>query len=176
MKINPLSKFFLKAAGLFVAWQLLYGLWIKPDQRLDNWLSYGVGKGAAVLMQLFGQEAACNKLANGSIMFYWNNQQAVFIGNACNGMEVMALFLGFILLISGSWKKKAWFLPLGMGIIFISNSIRVALLGVNYLSSPDTFDFNHKYTYLIAVYSIVFLLWMWWVEHFSGLRRKTIVE
>jgi hypothetical protein len=54
--------------------------------------------------------------------------------------------------------------------------VRVAVLAVNYHFSRHTFDFNHKYTYSFLVYSVIFGLWMLWVNRFSGLRKTTIKQ
>jgi len=39
----------------------------------------------------------------------------------------------------------------------------VALITINYYA-PQYIEFNHTYTFTILVYSIIFLLWMWWVN------------
>jgi exosortase/archaeosortase family protein len=73
----------------------------------------------------------------------------------------------------GPWKKKMWFVPLGILSIYLINSLRVIGLAVNHMVSQESFDFNHKYTFTILIYGAIFFFWMIWVNRFSGINVKS---
>ena len=98
----------------------------------------------------------------------------VFIATGCNGIEMMALFAGFVLIFEGSWKHKIWFIPLGVIILHGLNILRVLSLIFIGRNSLENLEFNHKYTFTILLYLITFLFWMIWVKYFSILRDKKI--
>jgi hypothetical protein len=37
------------------------------------------------------------------------------------------------------------------------------------IKSPESLEFNHKYTFTLLVYSLIFALWMLWVNRYSNL-------
>lgn len=94
------------------------------------------------------------------------------IESACNGLVLMMLFAGFIIAFPGPWKHKLWFIPLGIVIIHVVNILRVAALGWNYVSASRSFEFNHKYTFELVVYCVIFLMWMWWSNQYANLKRN----
>lgn len=94
----------------------------------------------------------------------------IWIGDPCNGLVLFALFTGFVLAFPGPWKRKLWFIPLGIVTIHAINVVRVTALAliVYYYPDPEVLDFNHTYTFTILVYGYVFSLWYWWAAKLSG--------
>jgi len=180
--LSPLQQFAVKGALLFVLWHGLYSLHFEPKGTLDQPLTQWVTQGATTLFNAVGVEAhyvlEVKDDPNKGMLLYLGERPSVGVGNPCNGLEVMVLFIGFVLLAPGSWKRKWWFLLLGLSIIYLANAVRVMVLGITFLESPSSFDFHHKYTYKIAVYGVVVLLWMWWVEKLSGgsWKKETVSE
>ncbi len=164
---SALRRFLLTMLGLYLAWYLLYDLWLLPDGRADQWLSVMTAEVAAVAFRLFGYTAEVQ-----GRLLHLNQQPVVYIDNACNGMVLLAIFAGFVLAFPGPWRKKLFFIPLGLLLVAALNSLRVVALAVNLLVSRSTFDFNHKYTYLFMVYGCILLLWMYWVKRYSGLAAR----
>lgn len=175
-KLTLLQLFILKGIVLFIAWQVVYSLLLEPKGTLDYPLTQLVSEGSASTLRVFGVPSSCEPIPHHSgekmqgLYLLINGVKSVGIGNTCNGLEVMALFIGFILIVPGKWSHKFLYLFIGLGLIYGANIIRVILLGYNYMDNPQTFDFNHKYTYKIAVYAVVFSLWVIWVEKLSGIK------
>jgi exosortase/archaeosortase family protein len=67
----------------------------------------------------------------------------------------------------GDWKVKTIYILIGSIVIYLINVLRILVLLFNMIYYKGSFDFNHKYTYTIAVYLCVFVLWMLWANHFS---------
>lgn len=161
-RLSPLQIFLVKAVLLFVVWEVAYYLYIGPHTSLDGWLVRQVTGWGVSILDLFHGNASQDK--NTVIL---DGIRAVWVGVACNGLEVQALFIGFIIAAQGKFLPKIIYMLIGVIIVFFSNALRVAVLALNYVKSPETFDFNHKYTYAIVVYAVVFALWMVWVEYYS---------
>ena len=85
--------------------------------------------------------------------------QEMYVGNHCLGIASTSIFLLIILLLNGNVKRKILFFFTGFFVIFLANWFRIVGLALMLkLSSPAFFQFNHKYTYLVLVYGIIFLM------------------
>ena len=86
----------------------------------------------------------------------------------CLAIPAMVIFTGAILLFPGKLKHKLWFIPLGLGGIFIINLLRLIFLSVTFEHfSADFFKINHTVIYVIATYSLIMLMIGWWMKKFS---------
>ena len=167
MEKKRLLKTFAVRAGItFVSWMVIYYGLIIPDGRLNNYLTQKVIDGTTVGLSILGYETK----GEGN-MVYIENQPVVLVADACNGLELFALYIGFLLCFPGKWKYKAFFIPIGLGLIFLINVIREIVLALNYKFFQETFDFNHKYTYVLVVYLFVFALWRYWLNRYSVLAK-----
>ncbi|MCC9167199.1 exosortase X [Pontibacter harenae] len=156
---KPLANFIIKTLGLCLGWFFLYDFWLT---NFDNWLTLKVADASSFLLSLIGYSA---ETRNSAVAI--NGQELVYIGAPCNGMVLMALFTGFIIAYPGPLLKKLIYVPFGLAVINCLNITRVAALALNALYSSQTLEFNHNYTFTFFVYSIIFLLWMFWVKKYS---------
>lgn len=162
---KPLLLFLLTSLALLLSWFVGYYLLLEPDGRLDFWLTELTAKLTAQLLEPW-YTLQLGPRADQQVLFL--NQQAVLgIAKNCNGLEVFALFTGFILAFPGKIKNKLWFIPLGIALLFILNLIRTVILTLTQLHWPQALDFNHKYTFVVIVYGAMFLLWRAWVNRWS---------
>lgn len=168
---KKIVRFLAAVVGLYGLWYLVYDLWIFPDARLDNWLSAQVAWAAALGLKCLGYESAA---AGYRVLV--NGRETVLIGNPCNGMVLFGIFTGFIVALPGSFKRKLVFIPFGIAVIYLVNVIRVVALTLNHMYSYDTLKFNHHYTFTFAVYSCIFVLWVWWVKKWAHLPLKLSVN
>lgn len=157
---SPLTKFIVKALSFFIIWYVIYELWLLPDGSLDEWISLNVISNSSGIVQWFGFD-----------VFTYNRVVGIF-GNAgievvdgCNGIAAMGLFFGFIVAYPGDIKKKISFLLFGIGLIYLSNVIRITVLVLIQESYPEIFDFFHDYTTTAIFYFIIFGLWLIWVNY-----------
>ncbi|MEQ8471347.1 MAG: archaeosortase/exosortase family protein [Marinoscillum sp.] len=167
-KLSAGQLFIIRALGLIVVWKVAYSMVIAPYTTINPWLTNAVGSSTAAFFDWFGMNS---QFQNGFL--YINNLQSVFIGHPCNGLELHALFIGFLLISPGTVLKKVLYTCVGVMLIFLANIVRVYLLGFNYVNNPSTFEFNHKYTYLGLVYLLIFILWIVWIE---VVNKRRIVE
>jgi exosortase family protein XrtF len=98
----------------------------------------------------------------------------LWIGDSCDGISLFAVFAIIIICFPGPWKKKMWFIPIGILLIHIFNIIRVTALCMIIYYSPQSLAFNHTYTFQILAYALIFFLWIRWINKYSGSYTEKI--
>ena len=172
---NPLMAFIVKAVVLYIIWFLSYDYLIAPEGTIDRWLNKVVGVQSSLVLNMIGYESDTTPGINQTVVRI-NSTGMVGVGNPCNGLELFVLFTGFILCFPGNSRSKLWFIPLGIVIIHIVNVFRSTALALIQFHDPASLDFNHHYTFTVIVYAIIFVLWMYWVNKYSGLFDKQPTE
>lgn len=171
---KSLTRFLITAVALYLGWHVLWYQWIEPDGTVNHYLTYNTASISAFFLNLFSESTfTLSPFVEQNTYLFKDSIPVVLIEHGCNGLILMVLFAGFILAFPGPWKAKAWFIPLGVLLIYLVNSLRVIALAVNHLFSRSSFDFNHKYTFTILVYGVIFSFWMIWVNRFSGIHVGT---
>ena len=167
---TPLLVFLLTAVLLLGLWFVVYHLWLKPIGTLDNFLTGITAKFAAYSLAPW-YTIEISRLGN---LYSLNLAGTPILGIArnCNGLEVMAIFAGFIAAFPGSIKHKLWYLPAGIVALFVLNIIRCIALTLVQLHYPQWLDFNHKFTFVVVIYGAMFYLWYIWVNRFSSYTER----
>jgi exosortase family protein XrtF len=176
MNLNkPLTRFLIKAVALYLGWHLLWYNWIEPDGTVNHYLTYNTASISALCLNLFSEsQFSLSPFEEQNTYLFKDQIPVVLIEHGCNGLILMVLFAAFIIAFPGPWKKKLWFIPLGIFSIYLINALRVIGLAVNHMDFKSSFDFNHKYTFTILIYGAIFLFWMVWVNRFSGINGKKV--
>ena len=179
---NPFFKFIIIFSGLAIFWFSFYHNVYKLDQlflpdsnhfNIQTTISIRLAEYANIFVSIYGYEPtldASTGLVITSVKGPYHNH-GVWIGEPCNGVKLFGLFTLFILAFPGSWKKKLWFIPLGIFIVHTANAIRIALLTIISAENPKALDFNHNITFQVIIYGLIFLLWYWWVQKLSGIIK-----
>ncbi len=165
---KQLALFVLKAFLLYTTWFIAYDVAFERDGWVNVFLNHRVATDAAALLNLLGYHTSTAP-GNHQTIVLIDGIGIVAVGNPCNGLEIFALFAGFILCFPGSFKAKLWFIPLGLVAIHFINVLRTLVLSLIQLKAPEHLDFNHHYTFTVIVYAFIFGLWMLWTNKFSGL-------
>ena len=156
---KKITLFLVKALLLYLLWYVLYDLWLVKVGWLDQFLINSIIVSSEFLLNLFDYAIFIYNQVIGI-----DGSHGVYIGTPCDGVDIMALFVGFIILFKGKWKDKVWFSILGVLIIHFVNILRVFALILLAFYHPDKLDFNHKYTFTILMYLLVFFGWVIWVN------------
>lgn len=165
---DALVRFLLLALILFVGWQVLYAFVIHPWGVLDHWLIDRLTGHAGILLRILDYELLPEP---GGTDRYIGVQggSLLWIGDRCDGLSVMVVFMLFILAFPGPGKHKTWFMLAGTLIIHAINALRVAALCIVATIDYELFNFQHDYTFQVIVYGCVVLLWFFWVKRFAPL-------
>ena len=151
-----LKRFLIRGAILFVAWSLLYNLLLKPAEIPDSQLSHVIVVCTAKVMSWFYNDTS---VRNGSHIFI-GAKEAIQIAPACNGLELLVLYVGFLLCIPTS-KKRFWGFALGgVTVITILNVIRCVGLAILFYNDHPMADFAHHYLFKLAIYAVIFYIWV----------------
>lgn len=163
---RSIAFFLLKAVLVYIGWFIAYDFFIAPDGRADTFLNQIVAEHAAGILSIIGMEGSTAPGAAQTLIRI-GGVDMVGVGNPCNGMELFALYAGFIICFPGPWKHKLWYIPVGILAIHFINVLRAVALALIQLKSPEHLDFNHHYTFTIVVYAFIFLFWVIWANRFS---------
>lgn len=163
---SPIFKFLIKVAVIFLVWEFLNGymqrftffsnLWGKMHDLL---LFSILDISEFTLRTVLGFE-----LLRDGIILRIEDSPGVAVGPACVGFGLQVAFAALILAYEGPWKKKLWFVPLGMLGIHAINVLRVVVLAIVSNINNDWVDFNHKYVFSSMVYLFMFVMWVTWVR------------
>ncbi|MFY0600315.1 MAG: archaeosortase/exosortase family protein [Cyclobacteriaceae bacterium] len=165
---KKLVKIFLIRSGItYLMWQITYYGFILPHGKVNLFLTNLVIKGTVFGLDLLGYET----IGEGRIVTI-DSEPVVLVGDSCNGLELFVLYSGFLLCFPGKIKYKLFFIPIGISIIFILNVIREITLSLNYKFFRESFEFNHKYTYVMVVYLTVFAIWRFWLKKYSAISSN----
>ena len=94
---------------------------------------------------------------------------AVSVEEGCNGINIMILFVAFVVGFGGRLKNMLWFIPAGLFFIHLANIGRLLLLSLlNVEWGGRGFHFFHKYGFTAVLYLAILLLWYLWVMHLNG--------
>lgn len=180
------KKFIRNALVVFFAWKAVYYYVLIDERLLDRPLTQNVGEGTSWFLNnctSFSGFKAISIVRNDffegvftlnevSQLQHWG-KNVLFIADGCNGLELMVLYLGFIICFSASLLKKIIFMILGLVVIYCANILRCAGLAFLKVEYNDYFDFSHHYTFKITLYGIIFLLWMLFTKQYK-IKNETI--
>lgn len=167
VKKDPLLRFLFVGFSLFVGWLLAYYLVLHPHTGLDRAVIDSLIQNAGRMLEGLGYQLLPEPDPENYRTIGVQGGTPLWIGDPCNGVMVMAVFVIFILAYPGPWKHRTWFAPLGVFIVHMINAARVSALSVIVTYNYNWLSFNHDYTFYVVVYGCVFLLWWLWVKRFS---------
>ncbi len=100
-----------------------------------------------------------------------DNNVAVMVVWSCTGLKQAYIFTCIILFYRGSFKKKIWYIPLGLVIIYAFNIFRITAITGLIKANPNWFYLLHEHAFKYMFYAVIFGLWVVWEERIS---RKAI--
>ncbi|MFN8436952.1 MAG: archaeosortase/exosortase family protein [Cytophagales bacterium] len=166
---KSILKLLLIILGLYILWHFVYIFWLIPGGKFDFWLTQKVTENSISILNLFNNQYSIFVNPYGKCSILYQNLKVISVNHACNGQVLYPVFYAFIIATSGSWINKIIYISVGSVIIYICNLLRVVTLVLIRLNFPQYLNFNHKYTFTIVVYSVIFLMWYLWVNKFSKL-------
>lgn len=164
---RDLARFAGAMLGCYVAWFVVYDLWLRPDGRLDAALSGALATATGALVSALPSEA----VVDGRIVRWGGG--AVEIADSCNGLAALSLFVGFVLAFPGTWARRLVFVPAGLAVIAAANVARCAGLLVVQARWPEAFGVLHGSGSMLVFYAVIVALWVAWA-HVGGVRAPRL--
>ena len=169
-ELKPALRFLGIFLGLYLGLNVLYGLWISSYGTEADPLTWLVTKNGSSILNVLGEgtNIAANP-AQPSVSIQIGFRSVVSVYEGCNSLNVMIVFISFLLAFGGSRKKLAWFLPVGLIVIYGVNLARV--VGLFYVAEywQNYFYYVHKYAFTGIIYLFVLALWWIWIEKINGI-------
>ncbi len=184
MNFKPTIYFLLKFFAIYIIGSSLYGYFISQydlKNELDpatRWVTYQCAATANVVGYesevLEDQHLIDQSEAEQTYDTLWlDAQQAVSVEEGCNGINIMILFIAFVVGFGGRIKNMLIFIPAGLFFIHLANLGRLMLLSIlNVEFDGRGFHFFHKYGFTAVLYVAILILWYFWVMHWNG-RSET---
>jgi exosortase/archaeosortase family protein len=182
---KPVLIFFVKAFLLFLLWKGFYLFILGPAEVPDRSLTRFIGYSTGFLLNVLdwrgphysAREGKDTSLVEGKAMqvfmmdIYRGNERTLRIANVCNGLELMVLYLGFLVCYPARAKRKWQFAGWGLVLIPAMNIVRCAFLVLIYLYRRIYLDFSHHFLFNFLIYVVIFLLWYRFAK--KGLVRRS---
>ena len=166
---EPTVRFLLFGFALYLGWLAIYEWWIHPLQWVDKGVIHNTLFISQKILTWMGYEV----VNNGDRMMNIKGTPGLFIGDSCNGISLFALYSIFLIAFPGKIISKIIFIPAGILAIHLLNILRVVCLSIIETYSYEWTEFNHSYTFTILIYAFIFATWLFWINKFSGLKKKT---
>jgi hypothetical protein len=177
--------FLLRGLVLFGIWKFVYLFFWAQPRTLDGPLTNTVGSQSVwILNQVYQtkgfkatpvvavtrmegdyQIAKVSKIDK-------DGKHLLNIADDCNGLELFILYIGFILSMPATIKRKVIYLIGGVFIIHIVNLLRCVGLSALLMHWDRYFDLAHHYIFKIMVYSTIFVLWVRFSNNLSVFKTS----
>jgi len=164
-EFKPALFFLMKFMGVYLVGNILYGVYIESyGDRPDMVTEAATNQTCAVLSAL-GEEVRPKPLEDAPKVAILDSSDTPVINifEGCNGINVMIVFVAFVVAFSGSLWTTVAFIVAGIGLIHVANVLRLMLLYYVLQHFESAFYFFHKYMFTAILYAFVFLLWYVWV-------------
>ena len=181
---KPIRIFILKVLLFSLLWKCLYVFVLYEPKILDEPLTVHVGQNSAwVLNKLYHSDAFHAKLLFTKSQFegqiftgkanhvFYGKRLVLFIADPCNGLELLVLYLIFIIALPAPFKRKLFFSIIGVLIIHCVNILRCVGLVALLIHYDEYFYIAHHYIFKMAVYMTIFFCWFWFAK---GVQFKIV--
>jgi len=164
-----------KFLTVYFVTNVLYGFYINSYENTPDPITYRVTEQTSYVQNLFGTESSI-QVNDGkkSILMRENETGVINVFEGCNGINVMIVFVAFMIAFWGPIKRMIWFVPLGLLVIHLFNLLRIMLLYHAAQFNTHYFYYIHKYFFTAALYLVVIGLWIIWIRW--GVRQTQKVE
>lgn len=168
----PAIKFVVIFVSAYLTSNIIYGLYIEyahPSPDVFTWLTAAQ---SAECLQWIGQPASIIINTKGPTVFLNRfSTPIVDIYEGCNGVNVIIVFLSFIVAFAGPLKRKLIFIAVGIVLLNLANVTRIVLLYFVATRYQTYFYFTHKYVFTISLYCMVVALWFAWINKLAGAQK-----
>ena len=170
---KSLLKFLLLISASYGLWFICYEYYLKPSGHLDHIITEYVTIGICHLLDISGYISHYTiALKHGETYIFVEPfvLPTVRVGASCNGLELLVLFSLFIICYPGQSMVKIPFVVFGNLLIHGINILRNYWLTLMTMQHSPFYDLFHRYIFIFMVYGAIFVLWILWTNHFSGLN------
>lgn len=161
--------FLVKYVAIYVVLNTVYAYYISHYTPDADPLTIVVTKHTEALLSIFDGNIDY-RLVPGSVNVPITRagDTVMMVYEGCNSVNVMIVFVAFIISFQGPFKLFIKYFVLGLVIVYLINLLRLMGLYTVALHFPDSFYFFHKFFFTGVIYLVVFVIWYFWV---ADIRR-----
>jgi exosortase family protein XrtF len=161
---KPSILFLGKFIGIYIVLNIGYGFYLDAYKEGADPMTHFVTAQTSQFLGLYQDQITIGPKADLKSVYIFKDGQAILsVYEGCNGLNVMIIFLAFMLAYSKVSLKMVWYIPLGLLTIHLFNLLRIDLLYHVTLSLPKLLYFSHKYLFTAFIYLAVITLWAIWI-------------
>lgn len=173
-EFKPAILFLVKFIALYLIGNLVYGLYITAYSPFPDPVTMWVTEQSSTILHVFGYDTQTSiQIGKPNVLVSLDGKSIIAVFEGCNGLNVMIIFVAFIVSFGPLSKKTLWFIPLGLVAIHVFNLFRIIILFFIALSYPDYLYFLHKYFFTAFLYLVVFVFWYVWVINMQPNKKTT---
>lgn len=92
----------------------------------------------------------------------------------CCGIKELIMVALVIVTARGAYRKKLWYIPIGIAFMLLLNIIRLTTLTLLIHHHTEMFDFVHSIIFRTVMYGGLFAVWLVWIEKVGMLEASNI--
>src|SRR5690606_31424538 len=172
-EFRPALLFVGRFLAVYVVGNVLYGIYIESFGDLPDAVTRVVTEQTSALLGATGEDTTTGDRAGRPIVLLMNGSEGTVLNvyEGCNGLNVMIVFVAFVVAFGGAFRRMAWFIPAGLLVIHVFNLLRIGLLYYVATHFERYFYFFHKYLFTATLYAVVFGLWVIWVTAVTRINK-----
>ncbi len=172
-EFRPSFLFLGKFLAIYFVCSIIYGIYVESFGNQADAITWWVSDQTVSILYSLGYDAGTRPVESYPKVALLNGSNTVVnLFEGCNGINIMILFMAFVVAFSGKFKDMLWFIPAGFLFIHLANLGRIVLLYWVAETKPDYMYFTHKYLFTASIYGAIFFLWVVWVAKFSDLGNR----
>ncbi len=173
---RPFLLFLLRFFGTYAGLSLLYGAYLSSFNaaafEVDGF-THLVSRQSRDLIQFLGYASGIDPHPTQASYQLWvNGKYVARVVEGCNALSVVILFASFVVAFKGKWQHTLLYVLGGALLLHLANLLRIAILAVALYYYPQHEHWLHGVIFPAAIYGMVFLLWVIWVNKFSAYAKK----
>ena len=127
-----------------------------------NFMVYHITDTVSSILHFFGS----NVLRRNNTLSCENGHSIRIIWG-CSGIKQAYIFFCIIAFTRGPWKKKLWYIPVGLFVVYLFNILRIAIIVALVKNHFEWFHFLHEYFFKYLFYGVIFFMWVFWDERIA---------
>lgn len=165
---KQIIQFFVRVFIVFSIWFVVYNLILKPGRMIDKPITSFITAGVVNSINLTSGSDAVLSWEHDKVRdcthLLLNGNNIFNIYDVCNGIDLMFIYAGILVLLPGGYKRKIVFVLGGIVAIIAANIIRIAALYYIYIFKRSAFDFSHHYLFTLLMYILIVYGWLLFIK------------
>lgn len=175
-KYKLVVRFMLTFLVVYTVLSVFYKFYLQfsdGSKFYPDYATHLVAKQSEALLNTFGYKTLVIPHPNEpSMKLILNNVYLARVIEGCNSISVIILFSSFIIAFASSFKTTFFYILSGSVLIYSVNLLRIVLLSIGMYHYPNQKDILHSVVFPAIIYGMMFLLWIFWVNRFSKLKKS----